>query len=179
MPRSGSRSAPPSATAMRPRSAARAASRRDGYPRLPALRRGVAWSVRSSVLSVDTGLNAGLRYGQPDELFHFIFSSGVSSAKCYDAPCRLSNECGRMGAIQTDVELKLLAKSILQLRRIGCSPGAPGATAKGRLTKSSDLRIFPHQFELTPGRVGARRITCYGCISAILFFQCTEAEIRL
>src|SRR3989338_3251701 len=127
MPRSGSLSAPPSATAMRPRSAARAASRRDGYPRLPALRRGVAWSVRSSVLSVDTGLNAGLRYGQPDELFHFIFSSGVSSAKCYDAPCRLSNECGRMGAIQTDVELKLLAKSILQLRRIGCSPGSTGS----------------------------------------------------
>ena len=51
------------------------------------------------------------------------------------------------GAIQTDVELKLLAKSILQLRRIGCSLGAPGATAKGRLTKPSDLRIFPHQFE--------------------------------
>src|SRR3989338_5915380 len=105
--------------------------------------------------------------------FHLAFH--LPNAMTPRVGCQM-NECGRMGAIQTDVELKLLAKSILQLRRIGCSPGA---TAKGRLTKSSDLRIFPHQFELTPGRVGARRITCYGCISAILFFQCTEAEIRL
>ena len=28
--------------------------------------------------------------------------------------------------------------------------GAPGATAMGRLAKSSDLRIFPHQFESHP-----------------------------